>query len=227
MQRLCSADLPPATSFYDPISQRGYFGRLFMNGEEIGAEGRAFAHDLFGTSYELPRLGKFSWENSIAHPYTGTRTVVVGTDDATPGEVYVYIGQKQSEGSVVDRAGLTKRRSLRRQGRRLSRMSRKPAFPPTRVFHLFRWAMSRMFRARRCKRKARQPASRQFLRPEDGAWDLSSATISTSSQPTLSTGQVACGACVSITRPHRKIGGVIEAVLDGNRRPANAGQHDD
>jgi hypothetical protein len=105
--RFCSADLPLQYAFFNPVTRTGTLERLFMNGEEAGVEGRAFAHAMNGVSYELPRLGKFSWENSLAHPYTGDKTVVVGTDDSTPGQVYVYIGTKMRTGSVVDRAGLT------------------------------------------------------------------------------------------------------------------------
>ena len=57
---LCSADLPDEGAFYNKRTKAGYVGSLFMNGEENGAEGRAFAHALDGTSYELPALGKFS-----------------------------------------------------------------------------------------------------------------------------------------------------------------------
>jgi hypothetical protein len=45
-----------------------------------------------GISYELPSLGKFSWENSLASPFEQDKTVVIGTDDTTPGQLYVYIG---------------------------------------------------------------------------------------------------------------------------------------
>lgn len=103
--RFCSADLPARSAFYhDGV---GFDGAIFMNGEENGSEGRAFAHLLDGTSYELPRLGKFSWENSLANPDAGTSTVVVGTDDGTGGQLYVYVGTKTSSGSPIDRAGLT------------------------------------------------------------------------------------------------------------------------
>jgi hypothetical protein len=82
-----------------------------MSGEEIGADGRVFAHIATGpeaeTSYELPRLGKFSWENSNASPFPQNKTVVIGMDDATPGQVYVYVGNKTNVGSEVDKAGLT------------------------------------------------------------------------------------------------------------------------
>jgi hypothetical protein len=108
--RFCSGDLPPLRGFYNTASGRGFDGLIYMNGEEAGNEGRAFAHvvtgDEKGTSYELPYLGKFSWENSVAHPNSGDRTIVVGLDDSTPGQVYVYVGDKQPDGNAVERAGL-------------------------------------------------------------------------------------------------------------------------
>jgi secreted PhoX family phosphatase len=82
-----------------------------MNGEETGAEGRAYGFVATGaskvTAYELPKLGKFSWENSVANPFSGDNTIVVGTDDSTPGQVYIYKGTKTNTGNEVDRAGLT------------------------------------------------------------------------------------------------------------------------
>ena len=105
--RFCSADLPERGAFYDAVSGLGFNGRLFLNGEETGDEGRGMAHGLDGVSWDLPRTGKFSWENSLAHPNPGVKTIVVGMDDSTPGQVYVYVGTKTAEGSPVDRAGLT------------------------------------------------------------------------------------------------------------------------
>ncbi len=108
--RFCSGDLPPLTGFYNPATGMGFPGLIYMNGEEAGAEGRAFGHlvtgDEKGTSYELPYLGKFSWENSVAHPNAGDKTLVVGLDDSSPGQVYLYVGEKQSTGNAVERAGL-------------------------------------------------------------------------------------------------------------------------
>jgi hypothetical protein len=108
--RLCSADLPAASAFYNSSTGKGYNGRIFMNGEETGAEGRGFAWvatgSAAGTVYETPYLGKFSWENSLANPYSGDKTVVIGTDDSTPGQVYMYVGNKQTTGNAVEQAGL-------------------------------------------------------------------------------------------------------------------------
>ena len=110
--RMCSADLPAVSAFYDRRTRTGYPGRIFTNGEETGG-GRAFAHVLdSGDSYELPALGNAAWENVVANPSTGRRTVVVGTSDTGGGEVYVYAGTKQRTGNPVERAGLTDGTSL-------------------------------------------------------------------------------------------------------------------
>jgi hypothetical protein len=105
IDRLCSADLPPVSAFYNAKTGKGYNGRLFMNGEEA-ATGRAFAHEMNGTSWDLPDLGRFAWENSLANPSTGDKTVVIGTDDSTPGQVYVYVGAKKRTGNAIEKAGL-------------------------------------------------------------------------------------------------------------------------
>ena len=60
-----------------------------------------------GKSYELPYLGKFAWENSVASPNENDTTLVVASDDTTPGQIYIYKGTKQSTGNEVEKAGLT------------------------------------------------------------------------------------------------------------------------
>jgi hypothetical protein len=110
LNRLCSADLPKASAFYNSSTGNGYNGRIFMNGEEAGTQGRAFAWvatgAAAGNAYQLPYLGRFSWENSAANPYAGDKTVVIGQDDSTPGQVYLYSGTKTNTGNAVEQAGL-------------------------------------------------------------------------------------------------------------------------
>jgi hypothetical protein len=105
--RFCSADLPAPGALYDAASGLGFDGRLFFDGEESGLEGKAMAHGMDGTSYELPRVGKMAFENVVANPGSGTTTMVVGTDDGTGGQVYVYVGTKTNAGSPIAKAGLT------------------------------------------------------------------------------------------------------------------------
>ena len=108
--RLCSADLPSASAFHNTASGKGTTDRIFMSGEEAGNEGKVFGFVATGaearTAYELPKLGKLSWENAVANPFSGDKTVVIGTDDTTPGQVYVYVGDKTDTGNAVERAGL-------------------------------------------------------------------------------------------------------------------------
>jgi len=113
--RYCAGDTPAASAFLfnDNGTVYGTEARIHMNGEEIGRNGRAFAHILTGPeanqAFELPRLGHCSWENSVASPFAQRKTIVIGCDDdgSTSGNVYVYVGTKQSTGNTIERAGLT------------------------------------------------------------------------------------------------------------------------
>lgn len=173
ISRLCSADLP------DPKALRhgefGYNGRIFLSGEEAGTEGRAFAHVVTGgeagTSYELPALGKFSWENLLANPATGKKTVVVGLDDSTPGEVYVYEGDKKKTGNAAERSGLT---GGMLGGIKVDGFATEPA--ATGIPSGTRFGLALFGDASSTTGAALQTASTsagvtKFNRPEDGHWD--------------------------------------------------------
>ena len=54
----------------------------------------------------LPWMGKFSFENVVANPASGSKTVVAAMDDATPGQVYFYVGIKKNTGTEIEKAGL-------------------------------------------------------------------------------------------------------------------------
>jgi hypothetical protein len=110
--RFCSADLADQSAFYNAQSGLGYNGgRLYLNGEESGTEGKAMAHIVGGAedgnSYELAWLGNMAYENVVANAHTGDKTVVAVTDDGTNGQVYFYFGDKQATGNAIDKAGLT------------------------------------------------------------------------------------------------------------------------
>ena len=121
MWRLCSADLAPVSAMYNSISLKGYNGQIFMNGEEGAAAStannllgsRGFAWVATGVDagkvYELPQLGRYAIENLLANPFTGDKTVVAGNNDTSPyGQVFVYIGDKNSTGTTaIEKAGLT------------------------------------------------------------------------------------------------------------------------
>lgn len=162
LNRLCSADLPPPSALFNTVTGKGYQGRLFLNGEE-DKNGRAFAHvvsgDEVGTSYELPHLGRFSWENAVANPATGDLTLVMGMDDTKPqGQVYAYLGRKQATGNPAERAGLVGGHLLavKMQGERFSLLN---------LGDVSAWDAARLEQA------GDAAGATAFLRPEDGAWD--------------------------------------------------------
>ncbi len=171
--RFCSADLPAKSAFYD--DGLGYNGRIFMNGEESGVEGRAFAHLMDGTSYELPRLGKFSWENSIANSESGIKTVVAGTDDGTGGQVYFYVGTKNNSSNPVDAAGLTNGDlfSIKVEGMDVETNSTvlggQTPFTAYNFGDVSSWSGAQLEAESRDANGSFRATS--FQRPEDGAWD--------------------------------------------------------
>lgn len=173
--RFCSADLPAATAFYNAESGLGTQERIFLNGEETGAEGRAFGHivtgDNAGTTYELPYLGKYSWENAIACPVAGDKTLVIGTDDATPGQVYLYIGTKTNTGTEIDKAGLNNGKLF---GIAVSGMTTEvsASFPaPNTTFTMVDLGYVQNLTGAQLNTLSNTAGVTNFLRPEDGAWD--------------------------------------------------------
>jgi hypothetical protein len=171
LTRLCSADLPPISAFFD--DGRGYNGHIFMDGEESGAEGRSFAHLMDGTSYELPRLGKFSHENSLANPETGERTVVVGTDDSGGGQVYIYVGSKANTGSPIDRAGLTNGALYGLAVSGFAAESPASGIPSGTPFTLASLGNVENLSGAQLESLSAASGVTGFQRPEDGAWDPS------------------------------------------------------
>src|SRR5262249_38778698 len=96
--RLCSADLAADGAFYDAATGLGTQERIFMDGEEIGDEGRPLGSIVTGTdagsAYVLSSLGRMSFENSVTKSGTGTKTVVAELEDTGNGQVYFYVGTK-------------------------------------------------------------------------------------------------------------------------------------
>ncbi len=230
--RFCSADLPDVGAFYDANTGLGTTERIFMNGEETGPEGRTFAHIATGadagTSYELPWLGKFSSENSVANAFSGIKTVVVGTDDATPGEVYVYVGDKKSTGTTIEKAGLTDGKLF---GIQASWGDDGAATPTAGTFTLVEQGVDGDVSAMTgAQLNAAGVNLTQFGRPEDSAWDPSNpnrlylattGTPATATSPGIPTRLFAID---FIDVEHPELGGKISIVLEGGvagSNPAN------
>ena len=221
--RFCSADLPPPVAFFNAVTGMGTQERLFMNGEEVGENGRSFAHVVTGanagTTYQLPLFGRYSVENQVARPVRSDKTVVVGLDDSSPGQVYVYIGTKTNTGTEIDRAGLTngKLYGVAVAGLPVEQNTTIPS--PNTAFTLVDLGNVRDSSGAAINAMSTARGVTNFLRPEDGAWDPANPRdfyfVTTN----------------SITTPSRmwrlrfndvnmpESGGTITAVLDGTEGP--------
>jgi hypothetical protein len=107
--RFCSGYLTTPGQLYNRKTDRGYQGQIYFANEENGDNGRGFGVTTDGQAQQLPRLGLFSWENSLVGLNEGDVTYLQGQEDgpANASELWVYVGHKLRRGSPFDRAGLT------------------------------------------------------------------------------------------------------------------------
>jgi hypothetical protein len=105
--RFCSSSITEWMQLYNKASKNGYQGQIYFANEENGDEGRLFGVTTDGQAQQLPRLGLFSWENTLAAYNRTDTTLVMGMEDAAPGQLWVYAGKKQKTGNSFDKAGLT------------------------------------------------------------------------------------------------------------------------
>jgi hypothetical protein len=96
--RLCSA--------YLGTDREGFDQPIFFHGEESeapatfdGNGGLCFA-TFEGGTWALPRMGRAAWENLVAAPFTGTKTVLFPLEDGPSlgdglnSQFYMYVGEK-------------------------------------------------------------------------------------------------------------------------------------
>lgn len=220
--RFCSADLALPTAYFNRATGKGTTERIFMNGEEIGDEGRGIASVVTGPdagiAFELPALGKFSWENSVACPFEQDKTIVIGTDDTTPGQVYVYVGNKATTGNTVERAGL---RGGRLYGVKVENLPTEPTIGQfTKAQRLASFSLAEVGDVTLKTGAEIQTLSTgalitAFNRPEDGSWN----PLSPNEFYFVTTASIT-GSCrlwvlkfKDITQPES--GGIIELLWDG------------
>jgi VCBS repeat-containing protein len=217
--RFCAGDLAAVSAFYNSATGLGSTARIYLNGEESGAEGRAFAHIATGTSagttYELPYLGKFSWENTVASPTLSNKTVVAGLDDSGGGQVYFYVGDKTNTGTEIDKAGLNNGNLYGLAVTGLASESNTTNLAPGSRFTLADLGKVQNTTGAALQIQSVANGVTAFLRPEDGHWDPSNlrdfyfVTTSSFSGPS----RLWRLRFDDPTNP--ELGGTIEAVLDG------------
>ena len=105
--RFCSGHLTAPGQLFNEASKAGYKGEIYFANEESGSEGRVFGVTKSGDAYQLPRLGLFSWENTLAAPNTSDTTLVMGNEDSSSGQIWAYVGNKSRSGNPIAKAGLS------------------------------------------------------------------------------------------------------------------------
>lgn len=231
--RFCSGDLPKPSAFNHPASGRGTPVRLYLNAEEADVNGRVFAHVVSGaqkgTAYELPYLGKAKWENALAHPSAGTQTVVMMLEDRSPGQLYLYVGDKQSTGTVIQRAGLQggKLYAIRvtdggpNYGGGAVRTENAGAINGR--FGLVDVSAYALASSDVLDQRSDQAAVTEFARPEDGHWDPTNPRVFYFNV-TGSLGQTARLYRLRFDGTTWPAGGTIELVLDSSTLTGTDGQ---
>lgn len=236
--RFCSADLAPVTSLKN--GTKGTAAKIFMNGEETGAEGRVFAHVVSGASsgqsWQLPRLGRGSWETYALCPQVQDATVGIGTDDASPGQVYLYVGTKQvptPTSTVVDDAGLTNGNLFAIQVGANALEDRLAPFGGIVKGGSTAFTCTTLNNVANLTGAAIDAlGGTKFLRPEDGAWDPSAPSdfyfVTTDRQDDFKNG----GNSVAVNQGRSRLwrlrfaniatpqtGGTLTLLIDGSENP--------
>ncbi len=217
--RFCSADLPAITAYFNAATGLGTQERIFMNGEESGNEGRAFGHIATGlnagTTYELPALGKFSWENAIANPTPMDKTIVAGTDDSTPGQVYMYIGTKTNTGTEIDKAGLNNGKLFGVSVAGLANETSASIPAANTTFTLVDLGVVRDSSGASINARSNALSITNFLRPEDDSWDPSNPSDFYFNTTNAVTAPSRLWKLHFTDIKNPELGGTITAVLDG------------
>jgi len=249
----------------------GTTARIFQSGEESGGIVNGFASGFSGnlgsegtvhfgrqfafvttddpntpendarTVYELPHSGLFAWENNLTNPFSQRKTIAMGMDDSNGGQLYVWVGDKQTTGNVVERAGLTKQGPSDNlyvvkvaaatltdddyPGDTNPGLSEARATPLSGTFTLENEGDVSGLTFSQLESLSDSKGATQFLRPEDGAWDPNNPNdfyfVTTDRYDEVKDGvgtQVARSRLYrlrfdDITQP--ELGGTIEAVLGG------------
>jgi hypothetical protein len=234
--RLCAADLAVKSAFYNKGSKKGSKQRIFLNGEESAPTyQRGLAHVATGAdkgkTFVLPwtETANAAWENLLANPYSGDKTVVIGTADGGTNGIYVYVGEKSKVGNEVEKAGLVSGALYR------VAVAGNVAEDRTATAGLGLTPNARGNYAGKFSLVAgadtANAASTRFLRPEDGAWDTKNRNrffFATTDRPDAAKdgnlnadipagqeGRSRLWALTFVNSAKPELGGTIEMLIDG------------
>lgn len=249
INRICSADLVAAGGAQTVVRVKkgkktvkktlGYDGAIYLTGEEGSDESRAFATNMSGETYQLPRMGNAGWENLLMSTSSGKTTVVMGNEDgsASDSQVWMYVGTKTDKGTWVDQAGLNNgtlhaMAIWDAEGKRLAsdvdfRASVGKGRSAKVTFPMVAWDQSGT-----AQNGAASRVATTMSRVEDGVWDTKNknvywfVTTESSGQattPAPGTSYKRDGGALwkltfkDVKNPHK--GATVEMVLDGSEDP--------
>ncbi|PKB19459.1 hemolysin type calcium-binding protein [Novosphingobium kunmingense] len=223
--RFCSGDLAETSAYFDVASGLGTLDRIYLTGEESGAEGRAVATIVSGANagatYELASLGNLSFENLTANPFAQSLTIVAATDDGTNGQVYIYVGEKQTSGTAIEQAGLVGGSFYGIKVAGMTDETNATAVSGTFTLDAIgpNGKVANLTGAQ-IDAESEAEGVTSFLRPEDSAWDPQNPNVLyfTTTNSFSGNSRLYQATFTDITRP--ELGGTIRAVLDGSE-----GQH--
>jgi len=240
------SDYNDVTGLYQPVAN-GRFARLcsaylagrwngfpkyaFMTGEETtdantldGVQGGQSFAVIDGTAIAVPRMGRYSKENQVVLRGTGRKTVVVGLDDsfATAAELYIYVGTKEKVGSTpLAPYGL-------HNGKLYTLVTPAPfdhendlvkGAPVPFTLAEVDWTQP----AGLLKAQAQSLGAMDFVRVEDGAYDLNDSDVfyfcTTGGTAANPNGKAHRLVFNDVTNP--TLGGTIEVILDGSEGMAS------
>jgi hypothetical protein len=193
--------------------------------------------DQSRTGYEMPHCGLFAWENNVANPLSQRKTITMGMDDTSQpdgGQIYVWVGEKQTTGNVVERAGLVrvggvgnlyvvKVDGLTPDGTGATNEDRNT--PLNGTFSLVNEGDVSGLTLAGLESLSDSSGATQFLRPEDGSWDPNNPSdyyfVTTDRYDQVKDG---VGSTIGRSRLHRlrfadiahpELGGTITCLLNG------------
>ncbi len=154
-------------------------------------------------------------ENLLACPIESDKTIVAGTDDATPGQVYFYVGSKSNAGTEIEKAGLVGGKVYGPSVTGLSSEASGSAPAPDLTFSMVDLGIVRDSTGTALNKMSDAKGVTTFLRPEDGVWDPNSKGdfyfVTTNS--ILAPSRLWRMRFTDINNPEK--GGTITALLDG------------
>jgi len=172
-----------------------------------------------GTSYEIPWLGKFSWENAVPSPATAIATVVAGLDDSGGGQVYFYAGTKTSSSNPVEAAGLTYGNLLGLKVQGLDVETDSTVLNGPVPFTVYNFGDVSSMTGAQLEAASKDPSgayrATSFQRPEDGAWDPNNPNDFYFVTTASFTGNSRLWRARFSDAANPAAGGTIEMVLDG------------